>query len=120
MNDRIVKTVYESIDDIYDSQIFNLFTLFRQWCDIDKSEIIFLAQLGIKYYNLYQIQRSSDCLNGKQTMIIIAHRLSTIRNCNYIYVFDKGRIVQEGTWNNLISDSNSYFTKMCQLQGINN
>lgn len=66
------------------------------------------------------IQRSIDNLTGEKTIVIIAHRLSTVRNCDYIYVLNKGRIVQEGNWDDLISDSNSIFSKMCQLQGINN
>ena len=66
------------------------------------------------------IQLSIDNLMGKQTMIIIAHRLSTIKNCDYIYVLDKGKVVQEGNWNNLISDPNSIFAEMCQSQGIAN
>ena len=74
------------------------------------------SSLDTKSENL--IQGSIDNLIGRQTIIIIAHRLSTIRNCNYIYVLDKGRIVQEGTWNGLITDSNSLFVRMCKLQGI--
>ena len=64
------------------------------------------------------IQRSVNNLVGSKTMIIIAHRLTTIRNCDYIYVMNKGRIVQKGIWDDLVSDSNSSFAKMCELQNI--
>jgi len=66
------------------------------------------------------IQNSINNLIGEKTMIIIAHRLSTVKKCNYIYLLEKGRIIQEGTWDKMISDKNSIFSKMCQLQGINN
>ena len=66
------------------------------------------------------IQKSINNLVGKQTMILIAHRLSTVKNCNYIYVLDKGRIIQEGSWEILMSNPNSLFKKMCELQGIIN
>ena len=76
------------------------------------------SSLDSKSENL--IQKSIDSLIGRQTIIVIAHRLSTIRNCNYIYVLDKGRIVQEGTWDEMITDSNSQFVRMCRLQGVSN
>lgn len=74
------------------------------------------SSLDTKSENI--IQNSINKLIGEQTMIIIAHRLSTVRNCDYIYVMNKGRVVQEGNWDDLISDSNSVFVKMCRLQGI--
>jgi NHLM bacteriocin system ABC transporter ATP-binding protein len=37
------------------------------------------------------------------TRVVVAHRLSTVRNANRIYVFDKGRIAQCGTFNELAS-----------------
>jgi ABC-type bacteriocin/lantibiotic exporter with double-glycine peptidase domain len=44
------------------------------------------------------IQKSIDALKGRITVIIIAHRLSTIRNVDYVYVFDKGQLVEHGPY----------------------
>jgi len=38
----------------------------------------------------------------KRTTIVIAHRLSTIRNADKIAVVDKGKIVEEGTHDELM------------------
>jgi NHLM bacteriocin system ABC transporter ATP-binding protein len=45
------------------------------------------------------VGRSLERTNA--TRIVIAHRLSTVRNADRIYVVDKGRIVQEGTYDTL-------------------
>ena len=42
------------------------------------------------------------------TTIFIAHRLSTIKNCDRIYVMDKGRIVEQGTHRELIELGGRY------------
>lgn len=62
------------------------------------------------------IQRSIDQISGQKTMILVAHRLSTLRNCDVIYVMDKGRIVEKGTWQELLADPNSLFAKMFDQQ----
>ena len=40
-----------------------------------------------------EIQR----LKGQKTMIVIAHRLTTVQHCDRIYRLEQGRIVEEGT-----------------------
>ncbi len=44
-----------------------------------------------------------------KTSIIIAHRLSTIKNCNKIYVLEKGKVVEEGNHQELLSSKGYYF-----------
>lgn len=55
---------------------------------------------------------------GIKTMVIIAHRLSTIKNADYIYVFHNGRIVEEGTFDDLYSNKDTRFYQICQLQSV--
>jgi len=64
------------------------------------------------------IQQSINSLKGERTIVIIAHRLSTVRNCDYIYVLKEGRIVGEGSFDELYKDKNSIFSKMCQAQNL--
>ncbi len=61
------------------------------------------------------IQKSIFAIAGKKTTIIIAHRLSTIRKADVIVVMDKGRIVEQGTYEELLSRKGAFW-KMVQLQ----
>jgi subfamily B ATP-binding cassette protein MsbA len=64
------------------------------------------------------IQQSINSLKGERTIVIIAHRLSTVRNCDYIYVLKEGRIVEEGSFDELYGKTNSRFYSMCQAQNL--
>ena len=65
------------------------------------------------------IQDSIEKLRGNKTIVIIAHRLSTLKICDMIYVINSGSIVEEGSWNELLS-TEGLFAGMCKKQGINN
>lgn len=54
------------------------------------------------------VQKAINNLMHGKTTLLIAHRLSTIINANKIYVFDKSKIVQSGTHQELISKAGIY------------
>ncbi len=54
------------------------------------------------------VHRALDTLLEGRTAIIIAHRLSTIRDADRIVVLEQGRIVQQGTHDELISTEGVY------------
>ena len=47
-----------------------------------------------------------------RTSIVIAHRLSTIKKCNRVYVLHKGKIVEEGTYEELSNKTDGNFFKL--------
>lgn len=64
------------------------------------------------------IQKSIDSLKGSMTVVIIAHRLSTIKNCDTIYVLDKGRILETGSFDELTLNTRSRFSRMVEIQSL--
>ena len=57
------------------------------------------------------VQTAMEELMATHTVIVVAHRLSTIRNVDRILVFDKGKVVEEGNFNELL-EKNGLFRKM--------
>jgi subfamily B ATP-binding cassette protein MsbA len=62
-----------------------------------------------------KIQDAINKLMYGKTSIIIAHKFSTIKKCDKIILIDKGRIVAQGTHDELIN-SNSLYKNMNELQ----
>ncbi len=58
------------------------------------------------------IQQAMEELMKAHTVIIIAHRLSTIKNVDRILVFDKGRVVEEGTFDELAKIPDGHFAEL--------
>lgn len=55
------------------------------------------------------VQKGMDRLMQGRTVFVIAHRLSTIQNSDVIMVLDKGRIIERGSHDDLISKKGKYY-----------
>ena len=54
------------------------------------------------------IQRSLEKITANRTTIAIAHRLSTVRNADRIYVMEYGKLVEQGTHEQLLAEQKIY------------
>ena len=70
-----------------------------------KPKILMFDEATSALDNLTQKQVSEALDQMKCTRIVIAHRLSTIRQCDRIIVLDKGHIVEDGNYEELIAQS---------------
>lgn len=63
------------------------------------------------------VQEALDNLMKNRTSIVIAHRLSTIKNADQICVFHEGKIVEQGTHEELL-ELNGIYTKLYNMQNF--
>ena len=61
------------------------------------------------------IQHAINVLSEGRTMLIIAHRLSTIQHADQIIVMNKGKMIEKGTHDELLSQNGNYY-QMFKLQ----
>ena len=77
---------------------------------LKKSKIILLdeATSSLDAETENKIQEAINLLTKDRTTLVIAHRLSTIMNSKKIYVVDEGKIIAQGTHQELLQKSETY------------
>ena len=94
---------------------------------------IALARIFLKENEFYILDESTSNLDfgteniifdmiynklAKKTMLIIAHRLTTVKNCDYIIMMDKGKIIEQGSHKELIEQHGKYY-ELWEMQNGN-
>jgi len=74
------------------------------------------ATSALDYESERAIMANMDAICRDRTVLIIAHRLSTVRRAHRIIAMDKGRIVEEGTHEELLRRKEGYYRYLHQLQ----
>jgi len=74
------------------------------------------ATSSIDSYSEKLIQKATAVITQGRTSIIIAHRLATIQEADTILVMDKGKLVEQGTHQELVKISNGYYKKLYEIQ----
>ena len=67
--------------------------------------------------NITQKTVSESLAKLKCTRIVIAHRLSTIKLCDRIIVLDKGKIIEDGSYDELIAKK-GFFAELVERQRV--
>ena len=76
---------------------------------ISKPDIIFFDEATSALDNISQKAVSDNLDELMCTRVVIAHRLSTIRHCDRIIVLDKGKIVEQGTFEELMANKGLFY-----------
>ena len=74
------------------------------------------ATSSVDSYTEDSIQQAIKTITNGKTSIIIAHRLSTIMNADKIVVLENGKIVEQGTHEELIKISGGHYSNLYEVQ----
>lgn len=64
------------------------------------------------------VQEALERATRGKTVLTIAHRLSTIKNADKIVVIDQGKVVETGTYNDLMSLDQGHFKNLVKHQAF--
>ena len=114
--DRFVHALPDGYDTIVDQDGGSISAGERQLITIARA---FLSQPGILILDEATssvdtrtevlVQRAMNALRAQRTSFVIAHRLSTIRDADVILVMQAGRIVEQGTHEELLERKGAYY-----------
>lgn len=82
-----------------------------------KPKILMFDEATSALDNITQKQVSDALGRLKCTRIVIAHRLSTIKQCDRILVLDEGKIVEDGTYDELLEEG-GFFAELVERQRV--
>jgi subfamily B ATP-binding cassette protein HlyB/CyaB len=75
------------------------------------------ASSAVDYESERLIQANLKEMVRNRTVIIIAHRLATVRNCDRIIGLQDGRIIEDGTHDELLALEGGLYRRLWTLQG---
>ena len=77
------------------------------------------ATSALDYESERIIQENLAKIKQGRTMIIIAHRLSAVRDCDCIFAFDRGKVIEQGNHNELMNQEGYYYSLVTQQEKMN-
>lgn len=66
----------------------------------------------------HEILKALTRIKGQVSMIIVTHHLRAARLADRILLLDAGRIVEQGTWEALLADTEGAFAQLAKRQGL--
>ena len=115
--DRFVHSLPQGYDTVLDDEGSSvsagekqLLTIARAFLSNPSILILDEATSSVDTRTEVLIQRAMAKLRGGRTSFVIAHRLSTIRDADTILVMDAGRIVEQGSHQQLLARQGAYYT----------